>query len=48
MNKIKVNFSMVINEEDWESFKEFCNENGFRINFKAGLLIEEFVRKLKK
>ena len=44
----KVNFTIMIDEKDWEEFREYCIENGFIRNRKCGILVEEFMRKLKK
>ena len=44
----KVHFNLMIDEEIWEEFREYCVENGFLINRKCGILVEEFMRKLRK
>ncbi|KKN65928.1 hypothetical protein LCGC14_0476310 [marine sediment metagenome] len=44
----KINFTLRIDEAIWDEFKEYCIENGFLISRKAGILVEEFVKKINK
>ena len=43
----KVHFNIMIDEKIWESFREYCLQNGFLINRKCGILVEEFLKKIK-
>ncbi|KKM88825.1 hypothetical protein LCGC14_1254810 [marine sediment metagenome] len=44
----KVHFNLMIDEDTWESFREYCLQNGFLINRKCGILVEEFIKKVSK
>ncbi len=44
----KVHFNIMIDEEIWETFREYCLQNGFLINRKCGILVEEFLKKVSK